>query len=106
MCGVSSIAGIYAWSARADTLWWEVGVAGWEGSLHGKQTWVARWLQWVGARRPRGIDWRCSSLYNFPQNKFLMFLGKAKIDMHIPWLVCCYELHKYNKDKGCFYGTM
>jgi len=34
-----------------DTLWWEVGVAGWAWSLHGKQTSVAGWAQWVGAYR-------------------------------------------------------
>jgi len=27
----------WAGSARGETLWWEVGVAGWAWSLHGKQ---------------------------------------------------------------------
>jgi len=40
-----------AGSARGDTLQWEVGVAGWAWSLHGKQTWVAGWAQRVGVRR-------------------------------------------------------
>jgi len=34
-----------------DTLWWEVGMSGWAWSLHGEQTWVVGWVQWVGAPR-------------------------------------------------------
>jgi len=54
-----------AWSACGDTLQWEVGVAGWVWSLHGKQTAM------TGSLR---ADWGRSSKIYFQQCRCISVL--------------------------------